>query len=86
MLVYSWASAADGGPPLNQHCLNVSCFLGSYYSYKSSYTLTLNRKISVCDYNREDHLKSAKNVTSHTVIRVSTKTIYLSKQGKLNQC
>ena len=26
--VLCWASVADGGPELNQHCDNVSCFLG----------------------------------------------------------
>ena len=28
MLVYCWASVADGGTKLNQHCFSVSCLLG----------------------------------------------------------
>ena len=29
MLVLCWASVVDGGPTLNQHCVNDSCLLGS---------------------------------------------------------
>ena len=29
MLAQCWASDVDGGPTLNQHWLNISCWLGS---------------------------------------------------------
>ena len=28
MLIYCWSSNVDGGPTLNEHCLNVLYFLG----------------------------------------------------------
>ena len=28
MLIQCWASVEDGGPTLNQHCVNVPCLLG----------------------------------------------------------
>ena len=30
VLVWCWASAADGGPALDQHWVNISCLLGRY--------------------------------------------------------
>ena len=33
ILVDCWASAADSGPTLNQHCFNVSCLLGSHLNF-----------------------------------------------------
>ena len=47
MLVWCWASVADGGPTLNQHWHNVSCILGPNWNYSHvSYFSRENNEIS----------------------------------------
>ena len=46
MLFKCWASVADGGPTLNQHCFNVSCLMhGSHHDMRRGYRRGYNRQL-----------------------------------------
>ena len=47
MLVRSWADIVDGGPTLNQHCVNVSCLLGSHQGSEAKTSLHLHANQNV---------------------------------------
>ena len=47
MLVRCWADVVDGGPTLNQHCVNVSCLLGSHRGSEAKTSLHLHANQNV---------------------------------------